>query len=283
MKRILYVLMVCILIDACKEDDNGINKGEFALSTFKDERDGTVYKCITIGGDTWMAENLRYSLPGGFYKGCLRYSEGWGGMSQKQFDNYIEKVRNEGRMSEELYQECYSLRDEGYVPRVLMEMIGYKFPAELLDDLLSYDKTYVEKYGYLYTYGALDEAVPEGWRIPTDEDWKRLEETLGVPAAEAGTLEAWRGNGLAGLLMEGDQGIGFGAMYGGGKIYHSDQNGGIYDGKGFRATWWASDTVEHAKEGFLGMVRTIELNNSKVWRGTTKREGTAYSVRCIRK
>ncbi len=283
MKKILYLLMVCVVINACKEDDNEINKDEFTLSTFKDERDGRVYKCITIGEDTWMAENLCYSLPGGFYKGCLRYSEKWGGMTQKQFDDYIKKTYNEGRMEEALYQECYSLRQEGYVPSVLMEMIGYKFPTELLNDLLSYDKTYVEKYGYLYTWEALAEVVPEGWRIPTDEDWKRLEEKLGVSTAEAEALEAWRGNGLAGLLLEGDQGIGFGAVYGGGKVYHSDQYGGIYDGKGCRATWWASDTVEHTKEGILGMVRTIELNNGKVWRGTTKREGTAYSVRCIRK
>ena len=29
-------------------------------------------------------------------------------------------------------------------------------------------------FGYLYTYEAAKEVVPEGWRIPTDNDWQEL-------------------------------------------------------------------------------------------------------------
>ena len=36
---------------------------------------------------------------------------------------------------------------------------------------------YSEQYGFLYTYEAALRALPEGWRLPTDEDWKALDES----------------------------------------------------------------------------------------------------------
>lgn len=35
--------------------------------------------------------------------------------------------------------------------------------------------------GRLYTLEAASKAVPEGWRLPTDEDWAQLEKYLGMP------------------------------------------------------------------------------------------------------
>lgn len=34
------------------------------LSSFIDEKDGEIYRIIVIGKDTWMAQNLRFDMPG---------------------------------------------------------------------------------------------------------------------------------------------------------------------------------------------------------------------------
>ncbi len=45
-----------------------------------------------------------------------------------------------------------------------------------------------KKYGLLYTYEAAQTACPVGWHLPTDEEWKMLERTLGMGALEVEQL-----------------------------------------------------------------------------------------------
>jgi len=88
-----------------KEDDNVIN-------TFTDTRDNQKYKLVKIGNQTWMAENLNFSMDGAW---------------------------------------CYDEKQE-----------------------------YCDKYGKLYTWDAAQKACPDGWRLPSDEEWKDLEVELGM-------------------------------------------------------------------------------------------------------
>ena len=59
---------------------------------------------------------------------------------------------------------------------------------------------YAAEYGYLYTWPAAQKALPEGWRLPTDEDWKILEKELGMEETELNLLEEWRNKGVETLL-----------------------------------------------------------------------------------
>ena len=58
-------------------------------------------------------------------------------------------------------------------------------------------------YGNFYTYEEAVERAPEGWRLPTDEDWQRLEQALGMSASGSAS-KGWRGSG-EGLLIQQDE------------------------------------------------------------------------------
>jgi uncharacterized protein (TIGR02145 family) len=42
----------------------------------------------------------------------------------------------------------------------------------------------VAKWGYLYDWATAKKVCPSGWHLPSDEDWKTLEITLGLPLEE---------------------------------------------------------------------------------------------------
>ncbi|MGD9931504.1 MAG: FISUMP domain-containing protein [Mangrovibacterium sp.] len=60
-----------------------------------------------------------------------------------------------------------------------------------------------DTYGYLYTWETATTAglCPEGWHLPTDEEWKELELHLGMSQTEANKT-SWRGTGEGGKLKE---------------------------------------------------------------------------------
>ena len=70
----------------------------------------------------------------------------------------------------------YDLRDEDYC-RV------YSGDSRTLDPKV---------YGRLYTYQGAVNACPEGWRLPTDEDWQSLEMAMGMSASDAGKARKHR-------------------------------------------------------------------------------------------
>ncbi len=87
MKRhILSALGVCAfllaapMLTACGDDDTP-SMAAFDASKIKpapdftDPRDGTVYKTVQIGQQIWMAENLRYALPGYSLDGAFTWDE----------------------------------------------------------------------------------------------------------------------------------------------------------------------------------------------------------------
>lgn len=143
---------------------------------------------------------------------------------------------------------------------------------------------YVAKYGYLYSHAAALKAVPEGWRLPSDEDWSRLEQTLGLSSAEANRLEAWRGEGLATLLGVGGAAK-FNAQKAGTNAYCKEASQ-LYMNKDRAWYYWSSTTTVQNDSIPVALIRMSSDFNTKVWRGTCRLDNVyrkvLNSVRCVK-
>ena len=64
--RLPFILFGAFLFFAISCDKDDDNNGDSA-NTFKDSRDGKVYKIVKIGTQTWIAENLAYAPTSGNY------------------------------------------------------------------------------------------------------------------------------------------------------------------------------------------------------------------------
>ncbi len=142
----------------------------------------------------------------------------------------------------------------------------------MLDSTFCYDDVpaYCEKYGRLYQEDDAAKACPEGWRIPTDEEWSALRNTVkadyGVSDANAPlrAVSAWEDN------VSATNASGFSALPSG---YRAKT--GQYDGEGTKAYFWGESGMLYY--GWI-LSKQYELDKESLIRGYY-----AYSVRCVMK
>ena len=76
-KQSLIILFVAVFFSACTDYESMIDS-DFQ-SRMLDSRDGMIYDTVTIGSQTWMAQNLNYQTPNSFcYKDNPSYCEKYG-------------------------------------------------------------------------------------------------------------------------------------------------------------------------------------------------------------
>ena len=140
-------------------------------------------------------------------------------------------------------------------------------------------------YGLLYNWHAVHgsrDIAPDGWHVPTDEDWKELEMALGMSRSDADRTQ-WRGTDEGGKLKEAGLSrwqspnrnatneTGFTAIPGGFRY----DNGG-FNSFGYYAYFWSSTETDPAGAWF----RYLGYGDSYIFRsGCDKRFG--FSVRCV--
>jgi len=141
------------------------------------------------------------------------------------------------------------------------------------------------KYGRLYTLEAAKQALPAGWHLPTDAEWKQLEMTLGMSQNEAdainsrGTTEGSKLKAASGwndnenkTSGNGTDAVGFTALPGGMRT-----NSGNYFVNGWYGYWWTSTEINNS----MAWLRYITYERTQVYRNQSFKED-AYSVRCVK-
>ncbi len=204
--------------------------------------EGNEYETVRIGGQCWMAENLQVT----------HYNNG-------DEIQYVQSESSEPNVWENLSTGAY-----GYYN----------------DDL-----SHLETYGNLYNWYAVDDArgiCPEGWHVPTDEEYQQLEIYLGMEPAEA-SASGWHGTDEGGKMKEtgtehwnspntgATNESGFTGLPAGYRHGSSD----VYNSMGLNGYFWSSS------ENFSNYAwyRRLNYNGSRVNRlNYDKHYG--FSVRC---
>jgi uncharacterized protein (TIGR02145 family) len=122
-------------------------------------------------------------------------------------------------------------------------------------------------YGRLYNWYAVKDArglCPSGFHVPTDEEWKELEGTLGGTSAAGAAMKttSWGGTNSSG----------FSALPGGYRNYYD----GDFFNQGSTGDWWSS-----SPNGTLAWPRYLDSGYSFVSRKYTN-TSYGFSVRCVR-
>lgn len=78
MKRFSFALILALMFAACGKDTDSASGEGISGSVLTDFRDGRTYKTVTIGAQTWMAENLNYETANSYCYGdspanCTKY------------------------------------------------------------------------------------------------------------------------------------------------------------------------------------------------------------------
>jgi uncharacterized protein (TIGR02145 family) len=150
------------------------------------------------------------------------------------------------------------------------------------------DTSKLRKYGMLYNWYAVDggKLCPAGWRVPSHEDWLKLEKFYGGNKQVGGKMKAV--SGWKGRHVSGDD-FGFKALPGGYRLNEDFL-------EGWEAIWWTTSVANASyfqdvkpTESYLSLVasntyiwgRKISYTGSDLITTLNLREN-GFSVRCVR-
>jgi uncharacterized protein (TIGR02145 family) len=250
-------LITTYYVRAYAVNGNGLAYGEqFSFRTNGNpvtDIDGNEYTTVAIGEQVWMAENLRVThFPNGEEVPRIRKPRDWD--SLKVYDpafNYYND--NPG------YARLYGAL--------------YNWPAAVDIETLT-DST-----------GPIQGVCPDGWHLPSDEEWQELERFMGMSGEEA-AREGWRGShGEGGHLKAPGYGYWYHPNRGADDAYRFSAlpagdllpNGSFFNMR-YNAFFWTSTEYD----GDHAWARGLNYYVSTLYRGTQDTKKFGFSVRCVR-
>lgn len=112
---------------------------------------------------------------------------------------------------------------------------------------------YKPAFGNLMNHAEAMASAPQGWRLPSDEDWKNLERNLGMTDAD---IMGFRGHGVSARLMDPSS---VGLLFGGACLKRKSY--GWFEvsleGVGESSFYWASDVEKSNDDNDLAYFRKI--------------------------
>jgi uncharacterized protein (TIGR02145 family) len=131
------------------------------------------------------------------------------------------------------------------------------------------DSIKYHRYGRLYNWNAAMNSCPAGWHLPSDDEWKNLEEAAGMPSQEIDNTGD-RGNIADDLKCEGS--LNFDALLGGMRYENNKYYGVGKEGYFWTSSEEDSDNAWHRKFfQYLSVINRIYKDKS-----------SGYSVRCAK-
>ncbi|MEI7801219.1 MAG: fibrobacter succinogenes major paralogous domain-containing protein [Bacteroidota bacterium] len=143
--------------------------------------------------------------------------------------------------------------------------------------------------GLLYNWFAVTDTeniAPEGWHIPTDEEWKELERYIGMTNG-AEEQSGWRGTNEADKLKAaaptgwspfenvwGSDSVGFTALAGSCRRFDGEWGEPGLFATGF---WWTASAYSSTEAWF----RYLDYKKSNVFRSSSSKN-YGYSIRCVK-
>ncbi len=131
-----------------------------------------------------------------------------------------------------------------------------------------------ETYGKLYNWYAVNDPrglAPEGWHVPSDDEWTTLTDLLGGwasedPGTKMKSTSGWEEDG------NGTNESGFAGLPGGFRYLY-----GTFNAIGYHGHWWSSTVYDLD----TALSRRLDCNNGNVGRYLYNKV-YGFSVRCLR-
>ena len=131
-----------------------------------------------------------------------------------------------------------------------------------------------DEIGLHYTWRAAKEACPDGWHLPSNEEWKKLIDTVGGEAVAGKILRSQAGWGAGDANGEnGIDAVGFSILPAGYRIYRAFVFSTMLNG------FWSSSEYDVDNAGFMGLnyfddsAKILDMQTDKM---------NGYPVRCVK-
>ena len=188
-------------------------------------------------------------------------------------NEYIDKRDNHTYKTIKIGNQTWIAENLAYIPYVCPpdSQNGIWIYNYLGSDTAEARKTQeYKKYGCLYSYKTAQNACPDGWHLPNDDEWKQLETFLGMKKPGVDST-IWRGTNQGYLLKVGSL-SGFSVIFGGWRTGY-----GKFNFINEHANFWTSSEFDKNRS----YERLLNINSPKIGRNIGNKD-CGFSVRCIK-